>query len=208
MERIYYTLLKKYGYQNWWPIYDGKEPFIEISVGAILTQNTSWKNVEKAILNLKRENLLTKNSLKNVDEKTLQELIKPAGFYKRKSKTIKSFIEKIDGRKDIDRDFLLSIKGIGRETADTILLYGLNKPFFVVDAYTRRIFSRLGLIDSSLKYDEIQNIFQEKLSKDTKVYKEFHALIVEHGKRHCRKTPSCSDCVLSEICYFHRKNSS
>jgi len=129
MERIYYTLLKKYGYQNWWPIYDGKEPFIEISVGAILTQNTSWKNVEKAILNLKRENLLTKNSLKNVDEKTLQELIKPAGFYKRKSKTIKSFIEKIDGRKDIDRDFLLSIKGIGRETADTILLYGLNKPF-------------------------------------------------------------------------------
>ncbi|RMD46288.1 MAG: endonuclease, partial [Aquificota bacterium] len=158
MERIYYTLLKKYGYQNWWPIYDGKEPFIEISVGAILTQNTSWKNVEKAILNLKRENLLTKEALKNVDERKLQKLIKPAGFYTRKSKTIKLFVEKIDTEEEIDREFLLSIKGIGKETADSILLYGLDKPFFVVDAYTIRIFSRLGLIDSSLKYDEIQKI--------------------------------------------------
>lgn len=202
LEDIYYTLLNEYGYQKWWPLKDGKEPFLEISLGAILTQNTSWKNVEKALENLIKENLISFEKLENIPEELLHQIIKPAGFYKRKSKTIKEFVKKtkkID-RKKIDRDFLLSIKGIGKETADSILLYALEKPVFVVDAYTKRIFSRVGILEKNADYDEVQIVFEKNLPKDVNLFKEYHALIVEHGKRFCRKKPLCENCPLKDLC--------
>ncbi len=201
--QIYENLLNEYGNQNWWPIHENTDPFEEITIGAILTQNTSWKNVEKSIQNLIENNLLSFEKLDKVDIEVLKKLIKPSGFYNQKAKTIKETIKTLKNipRNKIDRETLLSIKGIGRETADCILLYGLNKPFFVVDAYTKRIFSRAGLINQNMKYDKIQKKFIENLPKDIQIYKEYHALIVEHGKRIClKRNPNCKECSISYIC--------
>ena len=150
---IYQTILKTYGKQNWWP---AETPF-EVYVGAVLTQNTNWKNVEKAIENLKRENLITPEAILSCPEEKLQELIKPAGFFRQKARYLKNlchFVEKNGGIENLKRiemeslrKELLKVKGIGKETADSILLYGLNKPSFVVDAYTKRLFSRLGIVN-------------------------------------------------------------
>ena len=219
---IYKKLLSAYGEQGWWPLtvkkgdsfvvhYDPpfklrekslSEKFV-ISVGAILTQNTSWKNVEKAVINLKSKNLL---SPEKIIHSSVKNLIKPAGYYNIKEKKLKEFSKFfIKNRRDFNlnnilREQLLSVWGIGKETADSILLYALNKPFFVVDAYTRRLFSRLNLICEKEDYDKIQLFFQKNLPSDYTLFNEFHALIVEHAKRHCRKKPLCDGCPLRTIC--------
>ncbi len=205
---VYEIFLNFYGLQNWWPVHRNTDPFVEISVGAVLTQNTSWKNVEKAIENLINEDLLNFDKLCKVETERLQKLIKPSGFYVRKSKTIKEMSCKLNNknRSKISRDFLLSIHGIGKETADSILLYGLNKPYFVIDSYTKRIFTRIGLLERDLNYDQIQEVFSENLPEDTNLYKEYHALIVKHGKTFCRKNPLCSNCPLFDNCRFRIYN--
>ncbi len=207
LNEIFHILKRHYQIESWWPIYDGKEPFTEISVGAILTQNTNWNNVEKALKNLKTENLLTLNSLKEADQSKLETLIRPAGFYKRKAKTIKEFVNRvidIDIEK-INRELLLSIKGIGKETADSILLYALNKPVFVVDAYTKRLFSRLGFVSEDISYDKMQSLFHKNLPKDVVLFQEYHAGIVEHCKYFCRKKPLCEKCPLKDFCKYKKQ---
>ena len=205
--KIFSILYNAYGPQHWWP---AETPF-EVCVGAILTQNTSWKNVEKAIASLKDRNLLHPKKIYSIPQNRLERLIKCSGFYKQKAERIKLFcgtlakynfsLEKMF-RKPLPalRQELLNIKGIGPETADSIILYASEKPVFVIDAYTRRIFSRLGLINENATYEDIQNLFHRSLKLDILLFKEYHALIVEHAKRHCRKQPLCAGCVLSGLC--------
>ncbi len=204
---IYDRLYESFGPQKWWP----GDTQLEIIVGAILTQNTSWTNVEKAIENLKRENLLDVENLKKITTRRLAHLIKPAGYYNIKAKRLKNFIEYLysfyDGslKKMFDRDYLrlraelLSLNGIGQETADSILLYAGNKPIFVVDAYTKRILQRHHLIDKDASYSEIQNLFMDNLKKDVKLFNEYHALLVNLGKNICLKRPLCEICPLKDI---------
>ena len=182
--KVYAELLEKYGKQGWWPILDesgsDEEKKFEIIIGAILTQNTSWKNVEKAIRNLYKQDLLKPEKILNVDKARLSELIKPAGYYNQKADYLKEvarfFLEK---KGEIPtRDELLKIKGIGKETADSILLYAYKKPFFVIDAYTKRLFSNLDLKN----YDEWQDFFHSHLPGEQNLFNEFHALIVADGK--------------------------
>lgn len=203
---IYNTLSQFYGPTGWWP---GDSPF-EIAIGAILTQNTAWTNVEKAIDNLKRGKLLEPHKIIQCDRIQLEQAIRPSGYFRQKVERLiifcKFLIEKYDGKienmlhKDTTylRKELLNIKGIGPETADDILLYACEHLIFVVDAYTRRIFSRHGILDENLKYEEIQNYFHEHLTKDVHIYKEYHGLIVWTGKDYCRKEPKCSQCPLNK----------
>lgn len=205
---VYTILLNHFGFQNWWPVHSGTDRFLEVSIGAILTQNTNWKNVEKAIENLINNNVLSWDKLEKIDTQKLKNLIKPAGFYNQKAVYIKNFIKKIKGlpEEKITRDLLLSIKGIGEETADSILLYGLNRPYFVVDAYTKRIFYRLGIIKTkNISYKKLQEMIQKSVDKDIDVYKEFHALLVELGKSYCKKKPLCEKCPLNELCQKNLK---
>jgi len=204
---IYEQLFKVFGPRNWWP---GDTPF-EISIGAILTQNTAWTNVEKAIKNLKKDNLLDPKKLKNIPQDKLAELIRPAGYYHLKANRLKEFIEFLfsnyDGNLDkmFKRDMwelrgeLLKVKGIGLETADSILLYAGNKPIFVVDAYTRRILIRHNLIDKKASYSQIQELFMNNLPQNIQLYNEFHALIVQLGKEICKSKYNCSLCPLKEL---------
>ena len=202
---IYKKLYSAFGPQHWWP---GDTPF-EIAVGAILTQNTNWANVEKTIQNLKNENTLSARALHNIPLKELSELIRPSGYFNIKAKRLKSFIESLmnnyDGsmkkmaHKDVVylREELLSINGIGPETADSIILYALDKPVFVIDAYTKRVLSRHGIIDYSDSYDAFQAHFHDSLKKDVRLFNEFHALFVRTGKTFCkRQNPSCVKCPL------------
>ena len=208
LKAIYRVLYRVYGPQHWWP---AKTPF-EVMVGAVLTQNTAWANVEKAIANLRRERLLTTPSrMINVPPEKLARLIRPCGYFNIKTRRLRHLLSFIHTRYSgslermfatdaaLLREQMLAINGIGPETADSILLYAGGKPFFVVDAYTRRIFSRKGLISPAADYETIQNFFMENLPRDTCFYNEYHALIVRIGKEHCRKTkPRCTDCPL---CY-------
>ena len=206
--KIYSSLYDYFGPLNWWP---GATPF-EVMVGAILTQNTSWSNVEKAINNLKKENLLEPRKLYRINQEELAQLIKPSGYYNVKARRLKNFInlfindfegstEKMfsgDGRKL--RKKLLNVNGIGPETADSILLYAGRKPFFVVDAYTKRIFSRHKLISKDSTYYEIQEFFIKNLDKDVKLFNEFHAQIVMLGKTICTsRNPDCAKCPLTSV---------
>ncbi len=196
-----------FGSPGWWP---GETPF-EIMVGAILTQNTAWRNVEVAIENLKKAEAMDPYSISSMPLDHLESLIKPSGFYRQKAKRLKEFcrymIERYGGdvgkMKERDlwelREELLSIRGIGKETADSILLYALEKPIFVVDAYTHRIMSRHGLSPEEVTYDELQAIFMESLPKDVKLFNEFHALFVLTGKEFCRKKPICHGCPLQGL---------
>ena len=207
---IYNKLLSYFGAQHWWPA----ETRYEVVIGAVLTQNTSWKNVERALENLKKENLVDEKKILDVDIGKLKELIKPAGFYNIKAERLKSITKYIvdnyrttddlaKTEKDIKslRNELLAIKGIGKETADSILLYALDKPIFVVDAYTRRIFSRFGIMNNNMDYDEIRLIFENNILLDLNIYKEYHALIVELGKNYCKKrNPLCNECPLHLWC--------
>jgi len=202
---IYNKLYKFFGPQHWWP---GDTP-LEIIVGAILTQNTAWTNVEKAIANLRKARLLSSPAkLKRYDRKALARLIRPAGYYNVKSKRLKNFINFLDsgyglslkrlGRQETAklRSELMSVNGVGPETCDSILLYAFKKPVFVVDAYTKRIFSRHGIFSESLSYDKVQEIFVRNLPSDERLYNEYHALIVRLGKELCRKEPDCGSCPL------------
>jgi len=200
--RIYSILLEHFGKQHWWPTLS-KNKKLEICIGAILTQNTAWKNVEKALHNLINKNLLNLEALNKINQKKLESLIRSAGYYKQKAKKIKALVKFLTSEKKPSRKNLLAIYGVGKETADSILLYAFNKPVFVVDAYTRRIFSRLGMLDENLSYDEIQEFFENNLPRDTELFKEYHALIVELGKNYCKKkNPLCKECPLSSICKF------
>lgn len=205
---IYRLLYKKFGPRHWWP----GDTRLEIIIGAILTQNTAWSNVRKAIVNLKKGRLLKIKALSEVPEKRLAKLIKPAGYYNIKSRRIKIFLNFLNasyggsiGRMfrretSILREELLNIKGIGPETADSILLYAGKKPVFVVDAYTKRIFSRHRFMREDTDYTEAQGFFLKNLPADVKLFNEFHALIVELGKSLCKsKKPLCSGCPIQRI---------
>lgn len=184
---------------------------MEIIVGAILTQNTSWKNVEKAITNLKSAGLLTPEKLKQLDMKELARLIRPAGYYNIKAKRLKNFINwlfnnyhgQLTTLENLDtntlRSKLLSITGIGKETADSILLYAFERPIFVVDAYTARVLIRHRLIDQDADYEQIRQFFQSHLPEDVQLFNEYHALLVRLGKEFCKPQPKCAGCPLEKL---------
>ncbi len=203
--KLYKNLLKEYGKQNWWPVSRKfKSDFEEVAIGAVLTQNTNWNNVEKALKNLIDTGKTSLEDILQSSDEELYTIIKPAGFYRQKTKTLKNLAEfvKKEGVENLNREKLLSVKGIGEETADTIVLYGLNQLEFVVDKYTKRLLFRLGLLKSeNEKYSNVKRLIEKSLPPDIEVYKEFHALIVEHGKRYCRKNPLCDDCPLKDKCY-------
>ena len=202
---IYKRLYLRFGPQHWWP---GESPF-EVIVGAILTQNTSWHNVEKTINNLKQAGVLSPEKLYRIPVRRLACLIKPAGYFNLKTNRLKSFMGVLFGCYNGDlknmfrcrtvrlRQVLLEINGIGPETADSILLYAAARPVFVVDAYTRRIFLRLGLIKEGDSYGQIQNSLMGRLKRNTRVFNEYHALLVRLGKDVCTKdNPKCGICPL------------
>lgn len=206
--RVYDLLFEKFGPRHWWP----GETKIEVITGAILTQNTAWSNVEKAVSNLKKSKLLSVRGLSNIPEKTLSGLIKPAGYFNVKARRLKNFLRFLNASYNgsIDRMFrtetlrlrgeLLGVNGIGPETADSILLYAGNKPVFVVDAYTKRIFSRHGFVKSDCEYEDTQFMFMENLPREPKLFNEFHALIVELGKNLCKSSkPLCNRCPIRRI---------
>jgi endonuclease III related protein len=220
---IYKKLLEAYGYQGWFPLLEieGSNPTktgsvngyhpkdysyprtdlqrFEICVGLILTQNTSWLNVEKALLNLNSLRLIEPKAMLECADDVLKDLIKPAGYFNQKCKKLKEFCAFfLNLKSDVERGALLNIWGVGPETADSILLYAYHKPVFVIDAYTKRIFSRLGFEFNG--YDDLQAKFHSSLEMDHKLFNEFHALIVEHAKRSCMVKPKCSECVLNKVC--------
>jgi len=202
--KIYELLLKHFGKQNWWPVVNKKNKRFEIIVGAILTQNTAWKNVEKAINNLYKNNAFSRKAILEMPIEKLEDIIKPSGYYKQKAKKLKE-IAKLKGK--ITRERLLKVWGIGKETCDAILLYAYDKPVFVIDAYTQRIFSRLGF--KKLDYDSLQNLFEENIPKDIEIYKEYHALLDELAKNYCKKkNPLCYKCPISKFCEFQKNKSS
>ena len=204
---IYEILFKRFGPQHWWP----GESRLEIIVGAILTQNTNWKNVEKAITNLKQAGLLDLEALHKIPAEELAQHIRPAGYYNLKALRLKAFFTWLhtnyDGHLEALlqlpaeslREELLSVYGIGPETADSILLYGLDKPVFVVDAYTARITARHGLITPPFGYDELRGLFESSLPRDVQLFNEFHALLVRLGKDFCRPKPLCRGCPLEHL---------
>jgi len=204
LTEIYKLLYDAYGPQHWWP---GETPF-EIMTGAILTQNTNWGNVEKAIANLKTAGFLTPEDIYRIDVAQLAGLIRPAGYFNIKAKRLKNFDEWLFDSyggdlenlqpvcTDLLREELLGIKGIGRETADSILLYALGRPVFVVDAYTARITLRHELIEPGADYEQLRQLFESNLPQDVQLFNEYHALLVRTGKEFCRPKARCSGCPL------------
>jgi endonuclease III related protein len=206
---IYERLLDCYGPQHWWP---GEEPF-EVIIGAILTQSAAWTNVEKGIANLKKAKALTPRALRKLTQTELAVLIHSCGYYNAKAVKLKAFAQWFGERFDDNmekmfavetgalREELLSVHGIGEETADSILLYAGNKPVFVIDAYTRRIIDRLGLQPAGHKYSDYQKLFMEHLPHNPQMFNEYHALLVALGKNQCLKSnPRCEGCCLGETC--------
>ncbi|GMQ96869.1 MAG: endonuclease III domain-containing protein [Gammaproteobacteria bacterium] len=203
---VYRRLLSSYGKQYWWP---GDSPF-EVMVGAVLTQNTAWSNVERAILALKKAGVLDAQSIVNMTSKRLAGLIRPSGYFNIKAKRLKHFclwyLEN-GGHASLKRwktrhlrRSVLAVHGVGPETADDMLLYAFNRPVFVIDAYTRRIFVRLGLIVADQGYETMRAMFEAMLGPDTALYNEYHALLVKHGKDVCRSAPRCAHCCLVTHC--------
>ena len=204
LHRIYDTLLAALGPQNWWP---AETPF-EVILGAILTQNTAWKNVAAAIQNLRSNDLLSLERICGLGAQELEVLIRPSGYYRQKAKRVKGFCDHVltqwNGSIEefLTRDMetlraeLLTIRGIGRETADSIVLYAAFQPSFVVDTYTWRIFSRHEWIEESISYDDLREYFMEALEPDVQIFQEFHALLVRIGHLYCRKAPLCEQCPL------------
>ena len=216
IQQIHDILYKNYGPQGWWPlterysfipVHKGKKPSskerkFEIILGAIMTQNTAWKNVEKALVELNKRKLLDKNKIQSLPAKKLGKIIKSSGYFNQKAKKIKLMIDFLESGKKVNRENLLSIWGIGPETADSILLYAYKQPSFVIDGYTKRIFSRLGLTHEKVTYHELQEMFHKELPKDHELFKEYHALLVEHAKRYCRTKPLCKECILRKQCKY------
>jgi endonuclease-3 related protein len=206
--QVYQRLRKQHGEQDWWP---GDSPF-EIMVGAILTQNTAWSNVEKAINNLKTAKCLDARKIIELEHDQLAEMVRPSGYFNIKAKRLRAFCQWLleqGGESLIEqyeteamRHALLAVYGIGPETADDIVLYAFNRPVFVIDAYTRRIFSRLGLIDGGEGYETLRTMFQSRLKGNADLYNEYHALIVMHGKDICRVKPRCEQCGLENQCLY------
>lgn len=207
---IYHRLLSHYGPQHWWP---AESPF-EIIIGAILTQSAAWGNVEKAIKNLKTEDTLSPATLRQLPIEELSQLIYPSGYYNAKAVKIKSFVHWLGKHYDdsLERLFaldtpllrqqLLSIQGIGEETADSIILYAARKAIFVIDAYTRRTLRRLGLAPPNDSYASFQALFMQHLPHHEPLFNEYHALFVRHGKTACKRVPHCEGCCLAPLCPF------
>ncbi|MFH1895036.1 MAG: hypothetical protein ABIJ74_00430 [archaeon] len=228
-EKLFEKLLNVYGKQFWWPVTTegqtkpecrkrkilSEKQKLETCFGAILAQNTSWKNVKKAVIQLNKKNLIDAEKILKIKKEKLAGTIKSAGYFNQKTVYLKEFCLHLKKHDYSLASFfssgnlraqLLSIKGIGKETADSILLYSAGKPFFVVDAYTKRIISRLeGTKEKS--YEELQNYFYINLKKDSFLFNEFHALFVEHAKNFCRKKPLCKNCFLKKECVFGKSNS-
>jgi endonuclease-3 related protein len=207
---IYHRLLERYGPQHWWP---GEGPF-EVMVGAVLTQSAAWTNVEKAIRNLREAGVLSPEALRRLPVSELAALIFPSGYYNAKALKLKALADYLGKYQDdlewlfaVDtcqlRRELLGVHGIGEETADSVLLYAADRPVFVVDAYTRRIFGRVGLAPEKGSYTDYQGLFTESLPADVGLFNEYHALLVCLGKNVCRRRPLCQQCCLnSDFCRF------
>jgi endonuclease-3 related protein len=205
LTEMFNLLYSALGPQNWWPA----ETELEMMVGAILTQNTNWNNVERAIENLRKRDLLSAAALRDIPVSVLAECIRPAGYYNIKAKRLKNLIDFIEaehhgdisalfsGETEVLQAELLSVRGIGRETADSIVLYGAQRPLFVIDAYTYRILARHGMIQDEAGYDDLQSFFMDNLPHDVGLFKEFHALLVKTGKLYCKKRPLCLPCPLN-----------
>lgn len=209
---MYKRLDRRFGPQGWWP---AETPF-EVMVGAVLTQNTAWSNVEKAIDTLRAEDLLEPENIHAVHAGTLAEFIRAAGYFNVKAVRLKAMVEWLMEKGGIEaleamavkdlRSELLSVHGIGPETADDILLYAFNHPVFVIDAYTRRLFGRLGLVDEQADYDALRRQFETELGKEADLFNQYHALIVIQAKDVCRKKPHCDECCLADICRYARND--
>lgn len=207
-KEVYQLLFEHFGPQNWWP---GESPF-EIVVGAVLTQNTNWSNVSKAIDNLRDAGLLNYSELKKISVDEIASYIRPSGYYNLKAKRLRNLFdmleEQYDGELDLFlgdqhdrcRDNLLAVKGVGPETADAILLYACNHPAFVIDTYTHRVFSRHDLVDEETDYETMQDLFLSMLPEDVQLYNEYHALIVKTATTYCKKNnPLCEKCPLQGV---------
>ncbi len=228
---LYKALLKQFGEQLWWPVTDAGEitptykkrkhltekQKLEICIGAILTQNTDWENVMKALENLSKAGLLSCEKIASSRQETIAKLVKPSGYFNQKAKRLKLFSQYLKNNYNysINKMFskpiaelrleLLSLHGIGNETADDIILYAAEKPAFVVDAYTTRFAKRFFKLPTT-DYVEVKAFFESQLPKNTQLFNEFHALLVEHGKRFCKKKPNCSGCFLKTNCCFAKGN--
>lgn len=206
-QEVFDRLLAKYGPQRWWP---GDSP-LEIMCGAVLVQNTNWRNVERALANLREEGLLDARRIAACDLAELAELIRPAGYYQVKAKRLSNLARYLAERCDGDltalqavgtaqlREELLQVNGVGPETADSILLYALGRPQFVVDTYSHRVLARHGWLGYDADYEELQSWFTGQLPEDAPLFNEFHALLVAVGKAHCGKTPQCAGCPLADL---------
>jgi endonuclease-3 related protein len=207
LDQVYQRLFDAYGPQHWWP---GESPF-EVIVGAVLVQNTAWKNVQRAIENLCDAELLDPKVLYEVPPEELQELIRPAGYFRMKTARLRNLLAYIVNEHggslesmfalDLEtlREDLLAVNGVGPETADSILLYAADKPIFVVDTYTNRVLKRHGWIEYEADYHAVQDHFHASIERDTALYNEFHALLVRVGHIHCRKKPKCDECPLVDL---------
>jgi len=227
--KVYDSLHEVFGYQNWWPIVENdmaiyhpdyrsckrtSQHAFEIGVGAILTQNTAWKNVVTAIANLKNQKNFSADKLIQLSEAEIADLIRSSGYFNQKARKLKGFASfvLIEAGGDLlklrkkklgeVRSLLLGLWGIGPETADSIMLYALGFPIFVVDAYTRRIFSRLGVVKETVGYQEVQDFFHSALKSNPELFGEYHALLVRLGKDFCHPKPLCSDCPLRKFCTY------
>ncbi|MGQ0658104.1 MAG: endonuclease III domain-containing protein [Chromatiales bacterium] len=206
LRAVYQRLFRRYGPQHWWP---GDTSF-EVMVGAVLTQHTAWINVERAIGNLISAGCLDAEKISRMPARRLARLLRPAGYFNVKAKRLQKFcrwycsLGGYDALARLDtealRHELLSVNGIGPETADDILLYAFHRPVFVIDAYTRRIFSRLGFVSSQESYERLRAVFEQGLRRDAPLFNEYHALIVRHGKDICKTRPNCSQCCLARHC--------
>jgi endonuclease-3 related protein len=208
LRRVYDRLLKRFGHAGWWP---GETPF-EVCIGAILTQNTSWTNVEKALGELRRRGLLSTSRLRALPVSRLARLIRSSGYYNVKARRVRAFLDflqreyagRVERMAEDEpgelRGKLLGVEGIGPETADSIVLYAAGHPIFVVDAYTRRVFARLGHVKGDEPYDTVQRFFMERLPPNAPLFNDFHAQIVRLGKDVCRPRPRCDGCPLEALC--------
>ena len=207
-DRLYQILEDNYPFDpSWpdgnWPVRGGFHPeWLEVAVGAVLTQNTRWENVEITLDHLRTAGLVNLPAFMAASDLDLQAAVRSSGFYRQKAGTLRRLSRlflALDGR-PISRAQLLSLKGVGPETADSIMLYALGRPEFVVDAYTRRFLERMGLFRSGDSYDQLKSAFEDQLRADVPLFRRYHALIVSHGKRHCRRRPLCGPCPLNELC--------
>ena len=223
---LYKILYGRYGYAGWWPVFSKRgtagfsaegyrespasfpladDEVDQIIIGAVLTQNTSWSNVEKAFSILEENDCLSRKHIISTEEKTLREWIRSSGCYNQKAKKLKNIFEYIGSVNEPTRSGLLSVWGIGPETADSILLYGYAQPLFIADAYAKRVFSRIGLINADAAYESLSLHLNENIPKDAALYRNYHALIIAFGKEFCRKKPVCIHCPLGQYCSFPSK---